>query len=311
MWKDTFYFTKNERYAVLFLVFVIIVLLITSKILPYFLNNKNEFSDYSQYKETYMDFCESLELIEEKKYSPDKKYNSIEIQLFAFNPNMVDSLSFIRLGLKPFQVKNILKYRSKGGVFKTPKDFVKVYGLSENQFEKLAPYIQIPDFVSSERTINTKSIGYSENSGTETSFQKQEKYAAGTIIDLNLADTTELKKIPGIGPAFSKRIVLYRNKLGGFYSVEQLKEVWGITPEIYQNLKNWVKVNSGQTTKIRINILTIDELKLHPYISYPQAKAFVELRKKKGALQSFEQLVLLEEFTEKDIERLGYYISFK
>ena len=215
--------------------------------------------------------------------------------------------------MKPFQAKNILKYRNKGGKFRTPDDFAKVYGLSNEQFEKLKPYIRIPEQPKYEKYNASYAENKSESpfSDEKHIYQRQEKYAPGTVIDLNSADTIELKKIPGIGSGFAKRITDYRTRLGGFYSVEQLREVWGISPEMYQEFKNWFRIGSSEIIPIQINQLDINQLKSHPYISYSQAKVFVELRQKKGKLQSFEQISLLEEFSEKDIERLKHYISFK
>ena len=315
MWKDLFYFTKGEKKAVFILIIIIVLLLVFTVMQPYLFAPDRAFPDNEQSKNEYLSFIDSLQL-KEKRYTSDKKSYfptaNTPIQLFEFNPNTIDSASFVRLGLKPFQAKNILKYRSKGGKFRTPDDFAKVYGLSNEQFEKLKPYIQIPEQPKSEKfnASYAENIPGSSFSDEKFAYQKQEKYAPGTIIDLNLADTTELKKIPGIGSGFAKRITDYRTRLGGFYSVEQLKEVWGVSPEMYQELKNWFQIGSSKIVPIQINRLELNQLRLHPYLSYSQAKMLIELRQKKGKLQSLEQISLLEEFSEKDIERLKHYISF-
>jgi len=141
-------------------------------------------------------------------------------------------------------------------------------------------------------------------------YPKTEKYPAGTVIELNTADTTMLKKIPGIGSAFSNRIVKYRNLLGGFYSVSQLGEVYGIDAERYESLKGWFSVNPEFIKKRSVNTLSSDSLNKHPYISYRQTRAIMQQRKQKGTLSGWENLILLEEFTEADKERISHYFSF-
>lgn len=138
-----------------------------------------------------------------------------------------------------------------------------------------------------------------------------EKYPKGTLVELNTADTLILKKVPGIGSAFSNRIIKYRSLLGGFHSVDQLSEVYGIDEERYHELKEWFCVNPGLILKRAVNHLHADSLSRHPYINYRQAKAIKQLCKQKGKLTGWENLALLEEFTEFDRKRIAPYLSFE
>ena len=144
----------------------------------------------------------------------------------------------------------------------------------------------------------------------DSAFSRTEKFPAGTIVELNTADTLTLKKIPGIGSGYSRRIVKYRNLLGGFYSVAQLREVYGIEEELYQSLCNWFHVDTAFIAKLPVNYLPQDSLAKHPYINYKQAKAIIIIRKQKGRLSGWENLQLLEEFTGTDEERLRAYLAF-
>lgn len=135
------------------------------------------------------------------------------------------------------------------------------------------------------------------------------KLKPGTTIELNKSDTTELKKIPGIGSVFANRIVKYRNSLGGYVSAEQLKEVWGIDEELYNKIQTYVTVE-GKPNELKVNKLGFDQLKSHPYINYKQAKVIIDLRERKRNLTSINRLALLEEFSQDDIERLKPYLSF-
>lgn len=136
------------------------------------------------------------------------------------------------------------------------------------------------------------------------------KYASGTVVELNGADTTALKKVPGIGTAFAKRIVSYRNLLGGYYAVGQLAEVYGIDEEKYVSLSSWFRADTSFVVKIAVNALPADSLIRHPYLSYKQAKVIRQLRKQKGRLSGWDNLHLLEEFNAHDIQRLTPYLLF-
>lgn len=145
----------------------------------------------------------------------------------------------------------------------------------------------------------------------QSRYPRQQKYPEGTVVELNRADTTELKKVPGIGSAFSRRIVKFRNLLGGFYTVGQLQEVYGIDPERYESLKRWFKADTTQICKLKVNECSVKELSAHPYISYQQAKTIKRLVRQKQKLTGWEQLQLLEEFTEADRIRILPYLSFE
>lgn len=149
------------------------------------------------------------------------------------------------------------------------------------------------------------------NKRYSSSSSRIEKFKPGTIVELNTADTTILKKVPGIGSAFSNRIIKYRALLGGFYSVGQLGEVYGIDADRYVALEPWFVANPELISRRSINSLPADSLYRHPYISSHQARAIIKLRQQKGSLSGWDNLILLDEFTTEDIERISYYFSFE
>ncbi len=144
----------------------------------------------------------------------------------------------------------------------------------------------------------------------QPTYTRVEKFEEGTIVELNTADTTTLKKVPGIGSAFANRIVNYRKILGGYHSVSQLSEVYGIDEERYITLQPWFSADASQIVRIEINKIAQDSLQRHPYINYSQARIIIQLRRQKGKLTGWENLQLLKEFTEEDISKLKPYISF-
>ena len=137
-----------------------------------------------------------------------------------------------------------------------------------------------------------------------------EKFPAGTVIQLNEADTALLMRIPGIGPSFAKRITGYRKLLGGYHRIEQLQEIYGMYEELYTQIIPYFNIDSENIVCIPVNKASLEQLKAHPYINFYQAKAIVELRKKRGQLTGVEELQLLEEFTPEDWIRITPYLAF-
>ena len=304
MWKDFFYYTKSERRAVYVLLVLIALLVVTIVVVP----GPVEHSDTEVLS---VDSVKRENIATQtdgwKKDSYAVKGKDIPVSLMDFDPNLADSIELVRLGLPPYVVRNVIKYRQKGGRFRTPESFSRIYGLTEEKFEELKPYIRISDsFVPKPKMRKSESPQTSWKSEKKDTFQRQFKYPEGTLVAVNGADTTELKKIPGIGSGISKMIVAYRERLGGFYSLEQLAEVKFVTPELLE----WFTLDEVEVRKLSINKASLEELRAHPYINYYQAKVMVEHRRKKGKITSLSQLSLYEEFTEKDLQRIFPYISF-
>ena len=304
MWKDFFYYTKSERRAVYVLLVLIALLVVAIVVVP----GPVEHSDTEVLS---VDSVKRENIATQtdgwKKDSYAVKGKDIPVSLMDFDPNLADSIELVRLGLPPYVVRNVIKYRQKGGRFRTPESFSRIYGLTEEKFEELKPYIRISDsFVPKPKMRKSESPQTSWKSEKKDTFQRQFKYPEGTLVAVNGADTTELKKIPGIGSGISKMIVAYRERLGGFYSLEQLAEVKFVTPELLE----WFTLDEVEVRKLSINKASLEELRVHPYINYYQAKVMVEHRRKKGKITSLSQLSLYEEFTEKDLQRIFPYISF-
>jgi DNA uptake protein ComE-like DNA-binding protein len=299
MWKDFFYFTRSERRGIIALI-TLIVIVITVGFLCSEYQKKKEIADAAFSQKEYDDFPVSLHEKRSKPVSRSLKEQK-EIVLTPFDPNTADSVTFFRLGLSSRIVNNIFRYRAKGGVFKKPDDFKKIYGLTPEQYAELFPYILI------QKSSDKKKNGTFIAKQVKKPFPKVYKYPKGTIIDLNQADTTELKKIPGIGKGIAKAIVDYRKRLGGFYSVHQLEDIHlSVT-----RFAEWFRVEENNTIRINLNSVTIERLQAHPYFNDEQAKTIVEYRQKKGLLRSLKQLTSYEEFTEKDFEKMEHYVCFE
>ena len=243
-------------------------------------------------------------LHQERLYTPQ-----ISDSLFAFDPNHTDSVKLLKLGLSNWQVANMMKYRRKGGKWRSVDDFQRLYGLSKTDFKKLKPYIRIAEkdkrgrFVPFEYYYNE----YAANKSEKPRYEKIEKLKEGVTLDLEHADTTILKQIPGIGSYYASKIVKYRERLGGFISTNQLYDIEGLP----SNVSKWFTLSSKPSVKkIRINHATFKELVRHPYINYEQTKDIVNHVRQYGPLHSFKELRLYKEFSEKDFQRLEPYIQF-
>ena len=125
---------------------------------------------------------------------------------------------------------------------------------------------------------------------TKKTFEKK-KSKKEILIYLNTSDKEELQRIPGIGDYFSKKIVAYREKLGGFERKEQLMEVWHLDAAKYDEIKNYIEIDYGNLTKLSINNASLDELKSHPYINYNVANSIVKMRTQKGSYSQLEDLL--------------------
>lgn len=300
MWKDFFYFSKSERRAVLFLLTLLFVFICMWVLFP--VKEEETLEQDQEGIEEIKNFLAGVHEMEESQslqYSYDKPKKR-KVVLAAFDPNSADSIDFLQRGLPPFIAHTILQYRRAGGKFRTADDFSRVYGLSSEEFKILKPYIRIAEVF--RRKQDTLHAVKKMRKDTLAVY----KYPEGTLVDLNEADTTELKKIPGIGSGIARMIVAYRNRLGGFYDTAQLKEV----DYVNEGMLKWFKLENASIHRINANKAGLDKLRSHPYMNFYKAKVIMEYRRKKGKLKSLSQLSLYEEFTEKDLERLSYYLTF-
>ena len=301
--KNFLFFSKGEKNGILVLICLVVVAIVINRVFPYYFRGKP--TNISSYHAEIEEFKSSLE---PKNEHP--KFSSINMQgeLFRFDPNTLDSTGFIRLGVPPHLASRILKYRSKGGVFRKPEDFSKIYGMKETLYAELLPYIFI------ENKPNTNLFSSEEKKPIYAVIEKKEKYSGSKIqiIELNEADTTSLKKLKGIGTVYADRIVKYRDYLGGFYQVEQLKEVYGISEELFQSLKPYLVVDNSQIKKIRLNNHGDLNTRLrHPYLKKEQLSAIILFRQKNRTIDSFEALKELTEFSDDDWSRLLPYLSLE
>ena len=226
--------------------------------------------------------------------------------LHPFDPNTADSATLVRLGLTPRLARRICRYRAAGGRFRHARDLARIYGMDTAALRRLRPYIRMaaapganPPF-RKPRPLEKSHYAY-------TPYPSR-KLPRGRQLDLNAADSAELLRVPGVGPYFARRIVRYRQRLGGFVSPEQLREI----PNLPDSVQTWFRVTAEKAqSPLRLNTATFRELLRHPYLNYEQVKAIVNYRERQGALQTLQELSLSEAFSAADLERLTPYVSFE
>jgi len=237
----------------------------------------------------------------QKQAYQQKDKQALSITLFEFDPNTISDEEWKQLGFSDWQIKIINNYKAKGGNWRTKADVKKIYGISDKHYDLLFPHILLPE------TIEKTNKQYDKPS--KKSFEnKFEKKDYSQKIDINTADSALLTNIKGIGPAYSSRIIKYRDLLGGFIAKEQLKEVWGLSEETYQMALPQIIV-SDKIKKININKATAAGLKQHPYINWKIANAIEKYRKANGNYKSLTDLNKLHLLDKATIEKISPYLG--
>ncbi len=317
--QEYFYYTRLERNAAITLFLLCLAFFFAPLIYPLLLPPKPSF-DFSEIKAMAAALEAKRTAQEDEKpvyqYGEERRENepTVAVELFHFDPNEIGKEDWVRLGVPLRTAQTILNYRSKGGKFFKKDDLRKVYGLREEDFERLEPYIKIssekPGWASRENEFDQQSDKprYTEQNEHERSSYVSKREAVQVSIDINKATQEEWQQLSGIGPSFSKRIVNFREKLGGFATVEQVGEVFGLPDSTFKKILPYLKP-SPVFKQISLNTATLDELKSHPYINNLQATILFNYRQQHGAFQNMEALKKAAVgFKENDWEKLEPYL---
>jgi DNA uptake protein ComE-like DNA-binding protein len=302
-WKDYFTFTKKERIGI----YILLGLIAAGFIIPRFFTPpalSNELvieaislekappnqPDPENVKRTTYDLRPSP--YDEVNDEPAKIKSPVS--MFPFDPNTLDGAGWKKLGIPDRTIRTILNYRTKGGRFRNAGDLQKMYGLKTSDFERLAPYVRIeasPVFNNPPRP-----------------FVKYIK-APPPVIDINQADTSAFISLPGVGSKLANRIIHFRDKLGGFYSVDQVAETFGLPDSTFQLIKPRLQCLPVPIQKININTADVNTLKQHPYIRWNIANAIVQYRQQHGDFNSPGQLQQIVLITPEIFQKIATYIT--
>jgi competence ComEA-like helix-hairpin-helix protein len=290
--RSFFNFSKKELNGIFFLFLLILVILVS----PWFYRklSKLQVYDLEKFKLEAANFKNS----EIRVYHLSNKKEAVKAVYFEFDPNSIGEKEWLKLGFSIKQIRVINNYIAKGGKFYKKEDLKRIYSISEAQYALLEPYIRI---------VATY---------TANKFAKDEKAARSnnqiprSLIELNLADSLSLLTVRGIGPAFASRIIRYRDRLGGFYTKEQLKEVYGIDSLKYSQIQGQFSIDAALIQKINLNTAGFDQLKKHPYLTYKQMNAIIQYRQQHGYFQSIEDLNKVAILNKEIIRKIEPYFAF-
>lgn len=290
--RNYFGFNRQQGRGLFLLVILCVLVVMFRLLLPFF--------------ETESDFVlKTLPSIDPDSLQNISRENSHNSQIervqkppFPFDPNQVNYEELIQLGIKPSSAKAWVNFRKKGFVFRKKTDITKVYGIQQEEYARLEPYLKIEKEVQQVQTLPAQSTP-----SVAPPVEKKET----KIIDINSADSLSLLELRGIGPTFAKRIIAYRKLLGGFYSIEQIKEVYGVDEQRFAQIQAFLKVNPELILKLRLNSDDFKTLNRHPYISYELTQKLVNARKK-NKLDELSLKTIVSD--EKLYEKLRFYCSF-
>ena len=308
--RNYFGFSKTQTNGFMILSPLIFALLFTPNIFRKLTEVEyNEFdSDKRQLDSLVALWNNSVKPKVEKEVAPE-----INIRLTSFDPNIASTEELMGVGLDERLASRIGNYINAGGGFKVKSDLKRIYGFPDSLYLVLEQYIQLPNELP-KRTSKDKEP-FERPSNKESLYEEVEVNASLPelfVLDINEADSIDFQKLRGIGPAYSSRIVKFRQLLGGFNNIDQIKEVFGVSDSLYQSIASQLSVKEVFTpVQININLATFKEINAHPYISYEQTKEIMNAKSKYGKFKSPADLSRLTSFDSIQIVKLTPYLQFQ
>lgn len=306
-------FTLKERIGIITVLILIIFLLLLPFFYPYFitqpkydhkqlekeilsLNIKQQDSADNYVKRNFDEnnYQNNYQPTEKNYYSKQPKGD-----LFYFDPNTLSVDGWIKLGIKEKTATTIQKYISKGGRFNKAEDIAKIWGLHEDEVNRLLSYVRIETKPTAGFNTSTYPQTYKAN--------EKPKYIIATV-DINEADTSAFIALPGIGSKLAARIIAFREKLGGFYKVEQVAETYALPDSTFQKIKDKLVITNTEIKTININTASLDELKIHPYIRYNIANAILQYRMQHGNFASVSDIKKIMLITDEVFNKVAPYL---
>ena len=297
-----FSFNRSDRNATVILAGLIVLLIVVKSLLPVIIPKDK--TDFTQIKSAF----------EAWEKAQSVQTSGKELHLFTFDPNMITKDAMDSLNLPTFVKQNILSYRKAGGRFSSAEDIRKIYGMTDSILQIIYPFVRIEK----QLTVKKSKAGSISHEYTRDSVSKQEqdlgeddtqRSKITVSVELNKADSSALDALPGIGPVFAKRILRYRELLGGFYKKEQLLEVYNFPLETYNALLENLEVDTLEINKLRINFLDFSELLRHPYLNKTQVAAIIDRREKVGPFKNISEIASIEAFDSETFARIRPYLN--
>jgi DNA uptake protein ComE-like DNA-binding protein len=280
-------YSKSQSIGIIFL---FILIFVCQGI--YFFNNFNSTENSPKEKAQWLSFqkeMDSLKLLK-SNYKPT---------IYPFNPNFITDFKGYKLGMSVVEIDRLLAFRKQNKFVNSAEEFQQVTKVSDSLLKAISPYFKFPDWVNNKKSFN--------NSYEKKDFSKPEKKF---FLDINLASQEDLIKVYGIGEGLSKRILEQKEKFGAFVSMEQMNDIWGLSPEVIENLnKSFYVKNTSAIKKININSASIKELSQFPFFKYNLAKEIVTYRTMNGDVK-IEDLTKIKGFPVEKLKIIALYLEF-
>lgn len=286
-----FKFTSQQRTGI-FLLFVIIIILQTIYFFVDFSLPEKKFPE----KEKWLSLQPEIDSLKLNKY--DKKAN-----VYLFNPNFISDYKGYKLGMSVQEIDRLLAFRKENKYVNSAEEFQQVTKVSDSLLKVISSFFKFPDWIQKKNNFKTEKKEF-----TQKADFKKEKIV---ILDINQATSEDLIKIYGIGEALSLRILKQKEILGSFVSMEQMNDIWGLSPEVIAELNNHFKVIvPANFKKIAINEASLKELSQFSYFRYALAKQIVTYRSMNGDFKNIEDLSKIKGFPVEKAKIISLYLEF-
>jgi len=219
-------------------------------------------------------------------------------RIYPFNPNYISDYKGYTLGMTAGEIDRLLAYRVQNKWVNSAKEFQNITKVSDSLLAEITPFFKFPEWVTNPKAKTNFKSNYNT---PKTEAQK---------VDLNIATAAQLQKVYGVGEKLSERIIKYRIKQGGFNSIIELQEVYGLSPEVIENIKSSFSVKTPRKiNRFNINTATRDELVTVKYIDYEIAHQIIEQRTLRNGFKNYEELTKVKDFPLKKIEIIKLYLA--
>ena len=309
-----FSFTKKERIGIITILLLILIFTILPFLYPFLISEKKY--DHTAFEKDIATL--KIKQADSNKRFVDKSYDETLAQqyypadqknhyssappagaLFYFDPNTLSAEGWKKLGIRDKTITTIQKYISKGGKFYKPEDIGKIWGLHQEEVQRLMPFVAIQQ---------SAPHAYADKKMTDYKPYTKTSYKINNV-DINSADTAAFIALPGIGGKLANRIINFRDKLGGFYKIDQVAETFALPDSTFQKIKTYLVLTNPTVKKININTATTDEMKVHPYIRYNLAAAIVQYRAQHGNFKDLADLKKIMMVTDEIYSKVAPYLS--
>ena len=244
-----------------------------------------------------------------RKHPTEKKTIASDprkVSSFRFNPNIVSKDSLLMLGFSNYAANSLMKYRSKGGVIRSIDQMSKINGLDQATLERLTPLVDLP-IDTRKKYVSKTNHSSKPKSPTKKKYKRKEP----KVFDINTGDTTDFMNLYGIGRVYSNRIINFRNSLGGFFTVEQIRDVWGIDDSLFLSMKPYLAIDPDKIKKRNINNMDRDSLNKHPYINWHKSKTILAYKKTHGDYQDMDEFYKLHLLEDEFVDTMKLYFVVK